>query len=144
MNSSKYIDEVQVYSDGGCKPNPGVMVGAFVVTDGQNIIKGPISFELGQGTNIVAEFKAIEKALDETVACTRKKVFVHCDNEFVVKALNKERRITKRIHLKPIIADIYKKSTLFTDVSYIHVSEKNKYIMKCDSECGLLLTRLGI
>ena len=124
----KYIDEALIYCDGGCKPNPGIMVGAFLIIDAENILKGPVGNNSGVGTNIVAELKAIKYALDEAVSCTRKKVIVHCDNEFVIKALNKERRITKGKHLKLIITEIYKKSSMFEEVVYTHVSENNRYI----------------
>ena len=124
----KYIDEALIYCDGDCKPNPGIMVGAFLITYAENILKGPVGNNFGDGTNIVAELKAIKYALDEAVSCTRKKVIVHCDNEFVIKALNKERRITKGKHLKLIITEIYKKSSMFEEVVYTHVSENNRYI----------------
>jgi ribonuclease HI len=139
----KYIDESLIYCDGGCKPNPGIMVGAFLITDGENILKGPVGNNFGEGTNIVAELKAIEYALDEAVSCTRKKVIVHCDNEFVIKALNKERRITKGKHLKPIITEIYKKASMFEEVVYTHVSENNRYIKKCNAKCNELFNKLG-
>ena len=48
----KYIDEALIYCDGGCKPNPGIMVGAFLITDGENILKGPVGNNFGEGTNI--------------------------------------------------------------------------------------------
>jgi len=40
--------------------------------------------------------KAIEYTLDEAVSCTRKKVIVYCDNEFAIKALNKEKKNYQR------------------------------------------------
>lgn len=140
----KYIDEVVVFCDGGCKPNPGMAVGAFLVTNGQNIIKGPNGKKFGEGTNIVAELKAIEFALDEVDTCTRKKVIICCDNEFVIKALNKERRLTKARHLKPVIQAIYNKSQMFEQVVFTNVSENNKYIKKCDTECKRLFGELGL
>ena len=139
----KYIDEVIIYCDGGCKPNPGTMVGAFLIMDGQNILKGPIGDKFGDVTNIVAEFKAVDRALDEAVACTRKRVIINSDNEFIVKALNKERRITKGKHLKPIITEIYKKASMFEEVIYCHVSENNKFIKKCNKACFDLFDQLG-
>jgi hypothetical protein len=66
----KYIDEALIYCDGDCKPNPGIMVGAFLITYAENILKGPVGNNFGDGTNIVAELKAIKYALDEAVSCT--------------------------------------------------------------------------
>ena len=35
----KYIDEIYIYCDGGCKPNPGTMVGAYIILDNEgNVI----------------------------------------------------------------------------------------------------------
>lgn len=140
----KYIDEVIIYCDGGCKPNPGYMVGAYLITDGENILKGPINNKFGNGTNVVAEFKTIECALDESVSFTRKKVIIFNDNDFVIKALNKERRITKGKHLKPIIIEIYEKASMFEKVTYNHVGENNKYIKKCNTACNDLFAKLGV
>lgn len=138
----KYIDEIFIYTDGGCKPNPGNMVGAFLITDGKKTLKVPEAKAFGEGTNVVAEFKAIEWALDEATAYTRKKVYVHCDNEFAVKALNKERRIMKK-HLKPIVSEIYNKVRMFEEVKFTHVKETNQFIQKCDCECNRLFKDLG-
>ncbi len=129
---NKYIDEVIIYCDGGCKPNPGIMVGAFLVIANKTVLRNPNSFHLGNGTSVVAELKTIEKALEEATEHTRKQIKVFCDNEFVVKALNKEYRI-KKSHLKPIISAIYQKAALFESVTFYHVNENNKFVKACDN-----------
>ena len=139
---SEYIDKVFIYADGGCKPNPGIMVGSFLITDGTNILTGPKGKIFGPGTNVLAEFRAISLGLDEAVSYTRRKVVILCDNKFVIEALRKDKRIHKD-HLKAILIEIYNKTSMFEEVEYIHVSEKNKFIKKCDEKCAELFNQLG-
>ena len=52
------MSKMQIYFDGGCKPNPGMMEICVVIDDnGQPEPK--TVFELGQGTNNIAEWSAL-------------------------------------------------------------------------------------
>lgn len=50
---------MKIYADGGCKPNPGKMAIAVVDEDG-NVLQSQL---LGDGTNNIAEYLAVEMAL---------------------------------------------------------------------------------
>jgi len=141
---AKYIDEVYVYTDGSCKPNPGTVVYAYLFSNGEQILKGPISESSGEGTNIVAEFKAIEVALENAIAFTRRKVKIHSDCEFVILAINKQRRISdKAKHLRSLLSSVYQKASVYDEVTYTHVSENNKFIKLCHIACDDLFQKMG-
>ncbi len=129
---SQFIEEVYAYTDGGCKPNPGTVVYSYIFSNGKDILKGPVCESSGEGTNIVAEFKAIDSALENAIAFTRKKVRIHSDCEFVVLAINKNRRISdKAKHLRPLLSSIYQKVANYEEVTFTHVAENNKFVVLC-------------
>lgn len=57
---------IEIYFDGGCKPNPGLMYGSYsLVFDGTEMWR--TTEEFGEGTNNVAEFTAFEQSLIKTI-----------------------------------------------------------------------------
>lgn len=44
----KYMDEALIFCDGESKPNPDIMVGAFLITDRENILKEPVENKFGE------------------------------------------------------------------------------------------------
>jgi ribonuclease HI len=51
--------KVQIYFDGGCKPNPGMMELGIVILETGNSAEPMTWFEFGQGTNNLAEWSAL-------------------------------------------------------------------------------------
>jgi ribonuclease HI len=52
------MGNIQIYFDGGCKPNPGQMEICIVIV-GDGAPQPMTIFDLGYGTNIVAEWSAL-------------------------------------------------------------------------------------
>jgi ribonuclease HI len=58
---------ITIYFDGGCQPNPGQMYGSYsIAIDGSEAISTTEDF--GHGTNNVAEFEALYRAINRTIS----------------------------------------------------------------------------
>ena len=80
------------YTDGACLGNPGPMgIGIVIYRDG--VMVEQLSEFIGDGTNNMAEYKAIIKALETAHSMGETVVHIKSDSELVVKQLNREYRV---------------------------------------------------
>ncbi len=93
------MSKLLVRVDGSCYPNPGNMaIGIVIYKDGELMKK--ISENAGYGTNNLAEYKALIRALEEIKEIEADRIDIYCDSQLVVKQLNgiyniKDKNITK-------------------------------------------------
>jgi ribonuclease HI len=80
------------YTDGACFGNPGPMgIGIVIYRDG--VMVEQLSEFIGVGTNNIAEYRAIIKALGTARSMGETEVHIKSDSELVVKQLNREYRV---------------------------------------------------
>lgn len=83
---------ITAYTDGACMGNPGPMgIGVVIYRDG--VMVEQLSEFIGDGTNNMAEYKAIIKALETAHSMGETVVQIKSDSELVVKQLNREYRV---------------------------------------------------
>ena len=118
---------IMVFTDGACKGNPGMMgVGIVIIPDSDNPQK-KLTFckNLGQGTNNIAELKAVELALEEVEKLNDPRpVIIYSDSQYTVNVL-KRFKITKN---EELINDIKAKMLLYepgVEITYIPGHQKN-------------------
>ncbi len=111
------------YTDGACSGNPGPMgIGIVIYRDG--VMVEQLSEYVGVGTNNVAEYKAIIKALETAHSMGETEVHVKSDSELVVKQLNREYRV-KDPELLPLKKEVDRLCSTIK-VSFEHIPrEKN-------------------
>ncbi|MDE3041297.1 MAG: reverse transcriptase-like protein [Nitrospirota bacterium] len=68
------IDEVQPYTDGGCRGNPGPGAVGMIIMDGDERELFAGAERIGHVTNNRAEYRALFKGLDLCAAYTRRRV----------------------------------------------------------------------
>jgi len=112
------------YCDGASSGNPGPMgIGVAIYKDGK-IVKG-ISEYIGKGTNNVAEYTAVIRALETALAMNEKIVSIRSDSELLIKQLNGNYKV-KAMHLKELNRKVHA-LCLNLNVSFEHVPrERNK------------------
>jgi len=84
--------DIVIYTDGGCRGNPGPMHVAVVVVDGSKKI--PFHKEIGNGTNNIAEYKAVIGALrcmHDPANISR--ITIRSDSQLVVNQMTKKWRV---------------------------------------------------
>jgi ribonuclease HI len=89
-----------IYTDGASLGNPGPMgVGIVVLRDG--IVVEELSEYIGNGTNNIAEYSAVIKALETAHGMGEMKVHVRTDSQLLVRQLNGEYKV-RDLKLRPL------------------------------------------
>ena len=89
-----------INTDGACFSNPGPMGIGVVITRGGKRIK-EISEFLGKGTNNIAEYAAVLRALEFAKKLGETEVEIRSDSQLIVKQLKGEYKI-KAPHLREL------------------------------------------
>ncbi|HIH23324.1 TPA: ribonuclease HI family protein [Candidatus Micrarchaeota archaeon] len=123
-----FVDFMLIYTDGACSGNPGKMgIGAVLIKNGVAVKK--ISESIGDGTNNIAEYTAVIRALEEVQKLGEMDITLRSDSELLVKQLRGEYRI-RAIHLRDLkrkIDEICKGKGHELHVIFEHVPrEQNK------------------
>ena len=129
---SGYINKVKLYTDGGCRRNPGPGAIAFRILDeNNNELKS--SYEcIGETTNNRAEYHALIKGLECSSSYTRGTVLCFLDSEFVIKQVTGVYRIKKE-ELRPLVHQVMDNMRLFNEVIFQHLKKTNPFIRKVDA-----------
>ncbi len=89
-----------IFTDGCCLGNPGPMgIGVVIYRDGVRVEE--LDEYLGGGTNNVAEYTAVIRALETAHEMGETKVHVKSDSLLLIKQLNNEYKV-KDAKLKPL------------------------------------------
>jgi ribonuclease HI len=93
------------YTDGACSGNPGRMgIGIVVYRNGKKI--GEVSESIGDGTNNIAEYTAIIRAIEFARLQEERELHIRTDSELVVKQLTGKYRIKDK-KLKLLYGQIF-------------------------------------
>ncbi len=89
------MSKILVRVDGSCIPNPGKMaIGVVIYRDGELLKK--VNEMIGNGTNNIAEYRAVIKGLEEIKTMPAKVIEFYCDSQLVVKQLNKQFQVKNK------------------------------------------------
>ena len=127
------MNEIQIYTDGGARGNPGPAASSFVVIkDNKTIFEDSIF--LGTATNNMAEYQAVLAAYNwlsiflKNISVNRINFFL--DSQLVVNQLNGKYKI-KSVKLKPIIENILNiQNKIKCEISYSFI--RRKYNRRAD------------
>lgn len=114
-----------VYTDGACLGNPGPMgIGIVIYADGK--IVREISEYIGEGTNNIAEYSALIKALKEIKKLGARKAIIRTDSQLLTRQLSGDYKIKnkKLKELKAIVDDLM--SGLVIEIEHIPREENTK------------------
>lgn len=126
------LDKIHLYTDGGCKGNPGSGSIGVIICTHENKLLHEYSECIGHCTNNQAEYKALIKGLDLCAKYTRGDVTCFSDSELVIKQMNGVYRL-KNDKLRELFHDVNKSSGIFKKVTYQHVKRTNQRIQRADS-----------
>lgn len=130
--------EVQLFTDGGSRNNPGEAAIGFVIfklDQSNKLVKlDQLGKRLGIATNNVAEYKALIEGLKACQKLGAEKVKCFLDSNLVVNQLNGRYRI-KEPGLIPLAQEAKMLEKNFVSVSYTHIPrEQNKLADKLVNE----------
>lgn len=91
---------IVAFTDGASLGNPGPMgIGVVIYRDG--VLVEELSEYLGHGTNNIAEYSAVIKALETAHSMGESDVHVKSDSQLVVRQLNNEYKV-RDLELQPL------------------------------------------
>lgn len=127
---------ITAFTDGASLGNPGPMgIGIVIYRDG--MIVEELSEYLGHGTNNIAEYNAVIKALETAHAMGETEVHVKSDSQLVVRQLNNEYKV-RDLELQPLKKRI-EHLCVGLKVRFEHIPrEKNKEADKLSKEAAEL------
>lgn len=128
---SKELAELQVYSDGASRGNPGPAAIAVKIVDDNGVVLKRLSKFLGRRTNNEAEYEALILGLELARNFTRGCAHCFLDSELVVKQLNEEYQV-RNARLGSLWLKVRKLQRHFNRVSFNHVSRTHKNIEEMD------------
>jgi ribonuclease HI len=130
---------ITAYTDGASSGNPGPMgIGVVLIKDG--FVVEELSEYLGDGTNNIAEYTAVIKALQTVHSMGETEAHIRSDSELVVRQLNNEYKVKdpELILLKKHVEHL----CIGMKVSFEHIPrEKNKEADKLSKEAVILAQR---
>ncbi|MBN2478418.1 ribonuclease HI family protein [Candidatus Micrarchaeota archaeon] len=89
-----------IYTDGACSGNPGPMGIGAVFYKGENRVC-EISEKIGDGTNNIAEYRAVIEAVRKAREMGETDFVIRSDSQLLVRQLNGEYRI-REMHLRKL------------------------------------------
>ena len=129
---SPYIDHIKLYTDAGCRPNPGpAAIGILILNAATNDEIGRYSELIGHTTAPQAEYQALKIGLRKSTRMTRIRVDCFTDSIIVAKQMNGEWRFHKD-ELVVLSQEITARSRLFQRVTYQHVPRTHQFIQIAD------------
>ncbi len=128
---ARSTDHIKVFTDGGCRGNPGPGAIGVLVLDGDGNELRREAECIGATTNNRAEYHAVIKGLNACAEYTRGKVTVYTDSELVVKQMSGTWRL-KNKELRDLFVKVRHCAMVFKEVVYTHVKRTNPYIRKVD------------
>lgn len=102
---SRINKKMFLYVDGASRGNPGPAgIGIVILDENQKKLKELYKY-IGETTNNVAEYNALIKGLEATVALGAEEIIVNLDSELVANQINGEYRVKD-----PVIKELFEKA----------------------------------
>lgn len=122
---------LNLFTDGGARGNPGPSAIGIVITDSYGVELLTWAQSIKDGTNNVAEYKALTKGLILCKKLTRGTVICHSDSQLMVNQLNGVYRI-RNLTLQRLAERVRYRAEIFQKVRFVHVSRTHPKIRWAD------------
>jgi ribonuclease HI len=126
-----YIDRVKLFTDGGCRGNPGPGAIGVLILNQTNEELDRYSECIGNTTNNRAEYRAVIQGLNLCAKHTRGRVTCYSDSELLVNQMSGTWRL-KNDQLRQLFFEVKQCEQVFAEVVYTHVKRTNPFIRKAD------------
>ncbi len=134
--------DLKIYTDGGSRGNPGPAAFALLIYDSKGNLLENHSEYIGEGTNNVAEYRGILKALKMARKHSSGKIVCTMDSQLVVMQLSGKYKV-KKAHLLELFEMVREEEKSFKSVKYEHVNRWDKRISLADSLLNRTLDRVS-
>lgn len=123
--------QLNIYSDGGARGNPGPAAIGVVVCDESHAVVYEHKDTIGTATNNVAEYLALIAAYEIVKTFHPTVLSFHLDSELVVRQMRGEYKV-KHDNMKKLFTVVKENERLFPTVSYTHLPREHEFMRKAD------------
>ncbi len=117
---------LRMWTDGAARGNPGPAGAGVALFDERGRPVAELARALGETTNNVAEYEALQMGLEEALRLGARQVEIFLDSELVVRQVEGKYRV-RQPHLKPRLAKIRQLLSRFDSYRISHVPrEQNR------------------
>lgn len=121
-----YLLEINIYTDGGSRGNPGPSASGVVILDKDNNVVKKTGEYLGISTNNQAEYKALLLGIKEAIQLDAKRINIYMDSLLIINQMLGKYKI-KNQELLPIYIEVTRLIKNFEKVTFTHIPrELNK------------------
>ena len=138
----------ELYTDGGCSPNPGPATASGVCVNPALPMSDRVLFAysdyLGKVTNNIGELTAILRGLTNALEHSVTRICVYSDSELSLELCKKTKQ-TKKPHLQVLVDKIHALISKFTIITFTWVEAHNNHLYNefADQLCSLMLQRVS-
>jgi ribonuclease HI len=132
--------QLQIFSDGGARGNPGPAAVAFIILSGNGHVLMTNSHYIGLRTNNQAEYEALIAALKLAAKLHAKEVVCYLDSELVAKQLTGEYMV-KNSKLKILWSKVQELNRNFKKIGFKSVPRTHGLIQQADKLVNEALDR---
>jgi len=119
-------DFVKIFSDGASRGNPGIAGAGFIIIDAQGNEIAVGRHFLGEATNNVAEWSALNFALKKAIELGIKNVECFMDSKLVAEQASGNYKV-KNPNLQKVFIEFYNMRHSFSKATFKHIPrEQNK------------------
>lgn len=118
---------LSVWTDGAARGNPGPAGAGAALFDEQGRPVAQLARALGNATNNVAEYEALQMGLEEALRLGARQVDIFLDSELVVRQVEGTYRV-RHPHLKPRLARIRSLLSRFASYGIRHVPREQNQL----------------
>ncbi|HZD43857.1 MAG TPA: ribonuclease HI family protein [Methanomicrobiales archaeon] len=130
-------EEIDVYTDGASRGNPGHACSAFILIKDRVTLEEGVQY-LGEVTNNTAEYQAIIHGLDAAARRGGRRLAVHSDSELVIRQINGQYSIRQK-HLSELCKEVEMLTRRFDSVRFCSVPRTHPLIQRADFLCNQCL-----
>jgi ribonuclease HI len=120
------LEKLTIYTDGGCKNNPGPAAIGVIIQDGAGTTLETISRHIGMGTNNKAEYQALIAGLERALELKAQEVEIRSDSLLMVEQMNGRYRV-KNAELAPLFQKAQELSRRLKKFSIIHIPREQNH-----------------
>jgi ribonuclease HI len=109
-----------VETDGACRGNPGPMAIGVTIKDREGTELATVSQLIGQGTNNIAEYRAVIEGLKVAKALGAGVIELRMDSELVVRQINGAYKVRNQ-SLQPLYKEVIELLNVFEEWTVLHI-----------------------
>jgi ribonuclease HI len=125
------MSEFHTYSDGGARGNPGPSAIGVVFCDAKDHVLYETSQCIGEGTNNVAEYRAMLLALETAKARGAKRLLCSADSQLIIFQLQGRYRI-KDTRLAALAEKVKSLAAQFEHITWRQIPREHPLIARAD------------